>query len=133
MIYETDSKNKSRLVITTGRDFTRTKQKAKILSLCFSLTLPFHVLGEMVLHKGGYLRFQIPCFVIDDVERERSRIPVTLQGSLADLQHHADFLIVQEWLAVEHRALGNIGNGLLQMVETDHNPFHPFKKSVFVQ
>ena len=87
----------------------------------------------MVLHKGGYLRFKIPRLVVDDMEWERSRIPVTLQGSLADLQHHADLLIVQKRLAVEHRTLGNVGNGLLQMVETGHNPFHPFKKSVSVQ
>ena len=133
MSYKTDSKNKSRLVITTGRDFMQTKQKAKILSLCFSLAFPFHVLGEMVFHKGGYLRFQIPRFVIDDMERERSRISVTLQGSLADLQHHTDLLIIQERLAVEHRTLGNVGDALLQMVETGHNPFHPFKKSVSVQ
>ena len=87
----------------------------------------------MMLHKGGYLRFQIPRLVIDDMERERTRISVTLQGSLADLQHHTDFLIVQERLTVEHRTLGNIGNGLLQMVETGHNPFHPFKKSISIQ
>lgn|GEM_PF-2438453 len=125
--------SKSRLVITTGRDFMQTKQKAKIFPLCFSLTFPFHVLCEMMFHKGGYLRLQIPRFVIDDMKRKRPGISVTLQGSLADLQHHTDLLIVQERLAVEHRTLGNIGNGLLQMVETAHDPFHPFKKSFFVQ
>lgn len=109
------------------------QNKKQRLFLCFSLAFPFHVLGEMVLHKGGYLRLQIPRFMIDDMERERSRIPITLQGSFADLQHHADLLIVQERLAAYHRTLGNIGNGLLQMVEAGHNPFHPFKKSVFIQ
>ena len=73
----------------------RIQNKKQKLFLCFSLAFPFHVLGEMVLHKGGYLRFKIPRFVIDDMERERPRIPVTLQGSLADLQHHTDLLIVQ--------------------------------------
>ena len=107
--------------------------KQRILSPCLSLAFPFHVLCEMMFHKGGYLRLQIPCLMVDDVERQRPRISVTLQGSLADLQHHTDFLIVQERLTVEHRTLGNIGNGLLQMVETAHDPFHPFKKSFFVQ
>ena len=107
--------------------------KQRILSPCLSLAFPFHVLCEMMFHKGGYLRLQIPRFVIDDMKRKRPRISVMLQGSLADLQHHTDLLIVQERLTVEHRTLGNIGNGLLQMVETGHNPFHPFKKSVSVQ
>lgn len=43
----------------------------KLRVLGSSLSPPFHVLGEMMFYKGGYLRFQIPRFVIDDMERER--------------------------------------------------------------
>ena len=40
--------------------------------LYFPLSPPFLILGEMMFHKGSYLRFQIPRFVVDDMERERS-------------------------------------------------------------
>ena len=55
MIYETDSKYKSRLVITTGRDLHNKNKKAKNSFFFFPLSPPFLILGEMMFHKGSYL------------------------------------------------------------------------------
>ena len=61
----------------------------------WSLSLAFEVLRKMGLHKGKDFRFQIPRLVVNDVERKRTRCTVSLQGSLADLKHHAHLLIIQ--------------------------------------
>lgn len=61
-----------------------------------SFPFSFEVLRKMGFHKGKDFRFQIPRLVVNDVERKRTRCPITLQGTLADLEHQADLLVIQQ-------------------------------------
>lgn len=61
-----------------------------------SFPFSFEILRKMGFHKGKDFRFQIPRLVVNDVERKRTRCPITLQGTLADLEHQADLLVIQQ-------------------------------------
>lgn len=98
-----------------------------------SFPFSFEILRKMGFHKGKDFRFQIPRLVVNDVERKRTRCPITLQGTLADLEHQADLLVIQQRFSIYHRPLGYVSSRLFQVIETRHNAFHPFKKGLSVQ
>ena len=87
----------------------------------------------MGFHKGKDFRFQIPRLVVNDVERKRTRRPITLQGTLADLEHQADLLVIQQRFTIYHRTLGDVGSRPFLVIETLHDAFHPFKKGLSIQ
>ena len=98
-----------------------------------SFPFSFEVLRKMGFHKGKDFRFQIPRLVVNDVERKRTRCPITLQGTLADLEHQADLLVIKQRFTIYHRTLGDVGSRPFQVIETLHNAFHPFKKGLSIQ
>ena len=98
-----------------------------------SFPFSFEILRKMGFHKGKDFRFQIPRLVVNDVERKRTRCPITLQSTLTDLEHQADLLVIQQRFSIYHRTLGYVGSRLFQVIETRHNAFHPFKKGLSIQ
>lgn len=126
------SNSSPRLVITTNGGFA-VVYNPKLSAFGWSLPLAFEVLRKMGLHKGKDFRFQIPRLVVNDVERKRTRCPITLQGTLADLKHQAYLLVIQQRFTIYHRTLGYVGSRPFQVIETLHEAFHPFKKGLSIQ
>ena len=98
-----------RLVITTKRSFA-VAYNPKLRVFGRSFPFSFEILRKMSFHKGKDFRFQIPRLVVNDVERKCTRCPITLQGTLADLEHQADLLVIQQRFSIYHRTLGYVGS-----------------------
>jgi len=73
------------------------------------------------------IRLQIVCLLVYPLEWQPTQTPVTLQGTLAYVQHNTQVLIVQQQFAVEFMPFlfRRFGYAVFQPVEPLHNAVHP--------